>query len=65
MSPASRVSGKIATEPALLNDVELGPTPESTLLASVLFDAQLGHFERTGELKSVSEAPLHVEPWFA
>jgi hypothetical protein len=57
--------GSFGTEPLLLQAIERGPTPESTFLADVLFDAQLDWFETTGQLKCVSETPLNVAPWFS
>ncbi len=56
--------GSFGTEPLLLQAIERGPTPESTFLTDVLFDAQLSWFEATGQLKCVSEIPLNVAPWF-
>lgn len=56
--------GSYGTEPLLLQAIERGPTPESTFLADVLFDAQLDWFETTGQLKCVSEIPLNIAPWF-
>ncbi len=56
--------GSFGTEPLLLEAIELGASPESAFLADVLFDAQLGWYEETGELKAVSENPLNVPPWF-
>ena len=57
--------GHIATEPHLLEALELGHSQESRYIADVLFDAQVSSFERTGRYKCVSELPLNFEPWFA
>lgn len=56
--------GALGAEPLLFEALEMGMTEPSTLLASVLFSAQRHHFETTGTLACVSEAPLNREPWF-
>lgn len=56
--------GSLGSEPLLLETIEQGASPESAFLSAVLFDAQLSWFETTGQMKSVSEAPLNIEPWF-
>jgi len=57
--------GHYGTEPMLLEAIELGPTPASTYLSGVLFDAQLTAYERSGQLKCASETLLDFEPWFS
>lgn len=56
--------GAMGTEPLLLEAIEQGAAPEVKFLSAVLFDAQLSWYETTGQMKSVSEAPLNFEPWF-
>ena len=56
--------GPYGAEPLLLAAVERGLTPEFRFLSDVLFDAQLTWFEDTGKLRSVSETPLNISPWF-
>lgn len=57
--------GHVGVEPTLLELIELGSDPDSSLIADVLFDAQLAWFETTGRLKCASEAPLNFPPWFS
>ena len=57
--------GALGPEPLLFEALEMGMTEPSRLLASVLFSAQRHHFETTGTLTCVSEAPLNREPWFS
>ncbi len=56
--------GPIGAEPLLLEEVELGFTRESKILADVLYSAQLAEYRRSGDLIAVSETPLDREPWF-
>jgi hypothetical protein len=56
--------GPIATEPHVLEELELGHSEASRLIAELLFTAQLGAAEATGKLFCVSEAPLDRAPWF-
>lgn len=56
--------GALGAEPLLFEALEMGMTEPSSLLASVLFSAQRHHFETTGTLTCVSEAPLNRQPWF-
>lgn len=56
--------GAMGTEPLLLEAVEQGASPEVAFLSAVLFDAQLSWYETTGQIKSVSESPLNIAPWF-
>ncbi|PWG16442.1 DUF3131 domain-containing protein [Salibaculum griseiflavum] len=57
--------GHFGPEPALLEAIEFGQSPEARYLADVLFDAQLRLFEETGRYRCVSEVPLNRPPWFA
>lgn len=56
--------GPIGAEPLLLEEVELGFSRESKILADVLYSAQLDEYRRSGDLIAVSETPLDREPWF-
>jgi hypothetical protein len=56
--------GPIGAEPLLLEEVELGFSRESKILADVLYSAQLAEYRRSGNLVAVSETPLDREPWF-
>lgn len=56
--------GALGAEPLLFEALEMGMAEPSSLLASVLFSAQRRHFETTGRLTCVSEAPLNRAPWF-
>lgn len=57
-------AGAIGTEPALLELVEGKGTQIATLLADMLFDAQLGWYETEGKFRSLSETPINRAPWF-
>lgn len=56
--------GPYGAEPLLLEAVELGFSPESKILADVLYSAQLAEYRRSGDLVAASETPLDREPWF-
>jgi hypothetical protein len=56
--------GHYGAEPSLLDAVEGIQSPENQYLAQVLFDAQLGYFEKTGNIRCVSETPISFSPWF-
>ncbi len=56
--------GAVSTEPFALQAIELGMDGPTRLILDALFDAQLGWFEATGQLRCVSEAPIDREPWF-
>ena len=56
--------GPFGAEPLLLEEVELGFSRESKILADVLYSAQLAEYRRSGNLVAVSETPLDREPWF-
>ncbi len=56
--------GAISTEPFALHAIELGIDGPTQVVLDALFDAQLGWFETTGQLRCVSEAPIDRAPWF-
>jgi hypothetical protein len=56
--------GPFGPEPALLEEIEGHQSREARYLCDVLFDAQLSWFERTGQIKLVSETPINRSPWF-
>ena len=56
--------GPIATEPSLIEIVEVGPSPYATVIADVLEKRQKERHKATGKLTSVSETPIDREPWF-
>lgn len=56
--------GAVATEPFALSAIELGMDGPTRVILDALFDAQLGWYEKTGELRCVSEMPIDREPWF-
>lgn len=56
--------GAISTEPFALHAIELGADGPTRVILDALFDAQLGWFEATGQLRCVSEAPIDRPPWF-
>lgn len=56
--------GPYGAEPLLLEAVELGFSPESKILADILYSAQLSELHRSGDLVAASETPLDREPWF-
>lgn len=56
--------GPFGAEPLLLEAVEMPFSAPAAFLADLLLGQQRRGFERTGELLSVSEAPLDREPWF-
>jgi hypothetical protein len=56
--------GHYGAEPGLLDAIEGIQSPENHYLAQVLFDAQLRYFEKTGNIRCVSETPISFPPWF-
>ncbi|MEO6300685.1 MAG: DUF3131 domain-containing protein [Paracoccaceae bacterium] len=56
--------GAISTEPYALRAIETGHNGPARLILDVLFDAQLAWFEKTGEIRCISEAPINRAPWF-
>ncbi|TNF18972.1 MAG: DUF3131 domain-containing protein [Rhodobacteraceae bacterium] len=63
LEAASRI-GPIGTEPLLLEAMDFRMSPESALLAEVLFAAQKEAHARSGKLYCVSESPIDRSPWF-
>lgn len=64
LSRASEL-GPVATEPHVLEELELGYSEASRLIARLLFTAQFSAFQATGKLFCVSETALDREPWFS
>ncbi len=56
--------GRIATEPHLTEEIELGGSPHGRLAADILFDAQLKRYRETGTLTATSEGPVGEPPYF-
>lgn len=56
--------GRIATEPHLTEEIELGGSPHGRLSADILFDAQVKRYRETGKLTAVSEGPAAQPPYF-
>ena len=56
--------GPFATEPFVTDEIELGATPHTRLIADVVFAAQMARYRSTGKLTAVSEGPIDVKPWF-
>ena len=56
--------GPIATEPNATEEIELGHSAHSRILADVLYAAQKERFAETGHLTCVSEAPTDKKPYF-
>ncbi len=64
LNVVGNIGAAYGAEPILLEAVELGFSPESKILADVLYSAQLAEYRRSGDLVAVSETPLDREPWF-
>jgi hypothetical protein len=56
--------GPFATEPFVTDEIELGATHHSRLIADVVFAAQMARYRSTGTLTAMSEGPIDVKPWF-
>lgn len=56
--------GAISTEPYALQAIETGMDGPTRLILDALFDAQLGWFQETGQIRCISEAPIDRPPWF-
>lgn len=56
--------GRIATEPHLTEEIELGGSPHGRLSSDILLDAQVKRFQETGVLTAVSEGPVAFAPYF-
>jgi peptidoglycan/xylan/chitin deacetylase (PgdA/CDA1 family) len=59
-----RSRGRIATEPQVTEEVELGPSPHGKLMADVLYAAQIARYRETGKLTCASEGPVNGSPYF-
>ena len=57
-------TGTIASEPNANELIELGPAPHATVLGDIIYKAQQGRYNETGQLTSISEAPIDRKPWF-
>lgn len=56
--------GRVATEPHVTEEIELGGSPHGQLMADVLYSAQMQRYAETGILTCVSEGPVAGEPFF-
>jgi hypothetical protein len=56
--------GRIATEPTVTEEIEVGGTPHSRLIADVLYGAQIKRYQKTGILTCISEGPIDGPPYF-
>ena len=56
--------GPVATEPNATEEIELGHSVRSRIIADELYSAQKARFAETGHLTCVSEAPIDKKPWF-
>lgn len=56
--------GPIATEPSLVELIEVGSSPFAVVIADVLEKRQQERYKATGKLTSVSETPIDRDPWF-
>lgn len=56
--------GRIATEPHLTEEIEVGGSPHGRLATDILLDAQSKRYQDTGTLTAVSEGPVAYPPYF-
>ena len=56
--------GRIATEPHVTEEIELGPSPHGRLIADILYAAQMKRFQDSGILTCVSETAMAGPPYF-
>lgn len=56
--------GRIATEPHVTEEIELGASPHGRLIADILYAAQIKRFQDTGILTCVSETAMAGPPYF-
>jgi len=56
--------GRIATEPHVTEEIELGASPHGRLIADILYAAQMKRFQDTGILTCVSETTMAGPPYF-
>lgn len=56
--------GPISTEPSIIEELELGRTPVTNVIAEELDRAQRRRYEETKKFTCVSEGPIDADPWF-
>lgn len=56
--------GRIATEPHVTEEIELGGSPHGQLMADIVYSAQMKRFADTGILTCASEGPVTGSPFF-
>jgi len=56
--------GPISTEPHVLEEIEIGYSEASRLIAKVLYAAQVSAYEASGRFYCISEISIGREPWF-
>ncbi|MCT7374060.1 DUF3131 domain-containing protein [Chelativorans salis] len=56
--------GRLATEPHLTEEIELGGSPHGRLMSDILYSAQMKRYSETGVLTCVSEGPVRGRPFF-
>ena len=56
--------GRIATEPTITEEIEIGGTEQTRLVADVLYGAQIKRYRETGILTCRSEGPIDGPPYF-
>lgn len=56
--------GRIATEPQVTEEIELGGSPHGRLMADILYAAQMKRYRETGILTCVSESAMAGPPYF-
>ncbi|MES0051318.1 MULTISPECIES: DUF3131 domain-containing protein [unclassified Mesorhizobium] len=56
--------GRIATEPHVTEEIELGGSPHGRLMADILYAAQLKRYRETGIVTCVSESAMVGPPYF-
>lgn len=56
--------GRIATEPLVTEEIELGGSPHSRFAADILYAAQIDRYEATGKLTCISETAIEKPPYF-
>jgi len=56
--------GRIATEPHVTEEIELGGSPHGRLMADILYAAQIKRYRETGIVTCVSECAMAGPPYF-
>ncbi len=56
--------GRIATEPLVTEEIELGAPPHVRLAADILYAAQIERYRSTGTLTCASETAIETPPYF-